>query len=167
MKYALDDLLRVREFREASRGNEMKAKKLLLDQAEILVKKKEKDLSEHQAWRVDREDALYDEVKGRHIRLKDLDDLKLKVGLMREKEAVLENDVIEAERARESAEEVFVESRDTYHSAVKEKKKIEEHKKIWVEEMTGEEEKSQDKEMEEFQKMTEGPDMEEEDVENI
>lgn len=167
MKYVLDDLLRVRAFRETSRGNEMRAKKMLLAQAEGVVKKKEEELSEYRVWRVRREDDLFEEVKGRHINLKDLDDLKLMVGQMREKEALMENDVFEAESERETAEGVYKGARDAYHFAVKEKKKIEEHKKIWVKEVYREEEQARDKEMEEFQKMTGGPDMEEEDDEDI
>jgi hypothetical protein len=162
VKYTLQELLRVREFRETSRANEMKVKKARLNDAERMVAIKKEELSEYRIWRVQKEDSLYEEVQGSYISLKDLDNLKLKVSLLREKEALLDNNLVEAEKARETVREEFQRARNAYHHAVREKRKIEEHKKIWLEEMAREEERATDKEMEEFQRRMIHPDMEEE-----
>jgi len=168
MKYVLQDLLRVREFRETAAGSEVKKKKSRFDHAQRTVTEKEKALSDYHTWRLEKEDSLYDEIANRLVTLKDLDDLKMNIALLREKETALENDLLEAQKALNLAAEELEEAKDAFRLAIREKRKIEEHKTIWIGEAVKEEERAQDKEMEEFQKMMKNPDqMEVENDENF
>jgi hypothetical protein len=168
MKYVLEDLLKVRDFRETSAGNEVKKKKGRLLHAERVVKAKEDEVSDYHSWRLEKEESMYEEVKNKQITLQDLDGLKFRVASLRENEAALENDLLEAERDRNLATEELEKAQSTYRLAVREKRKIEEHKKIWLGDMQKEEERAQDKEMEEFQKQMKSMDeMESESDENF
>lgn len=149
-KYYLEDLLKVRKFREEIAGNEALVKKTKLEEAVALVKKKKKELVEYRKWRIETEQKLFDDIKGKLINLKELDDIKIKIGLMREKEALLEQEIMEARKKRNSAQKKLEEAQEAYRTAIRETEKIEEHKKMWLEELTKEEEELQDKELEDF-----------------
>ena len=152
MKYGLEDLLKVRKFREDSARNEVMVKKHLLDEAINLVQAKERKLREYQCWRVRTEEAMYDEIRNTFVSLKELDELKLQVSLMREKEISLEKDLMDAVNAREKANEDLAKAKEVYNRAVKEKTKIEEHREVWSAGMVREEEISQEKELEDIRR---------------
>lgn len=145
--------MRVREHRETAAGNAVKAKRNLLDEARRLLKEKEKALADYRKWRIQKEESLYGEVKDQNISLKELDDLKLKIVLLREKETELEHEILKAEQARDKAEDELSQAMSAYRKAIREKKKIEEHREKWLEEASLEEERERDKELEEYQKM--------------
>jgi type III secretion protein O len=152
MKYVLEELRRVREFRETSAANDVMVRKNLLDEAALKVDLKAKELADYHAWRPERERELFEEIKNRKVELKSLDDLKLNIAQLREKEAALENELIESERDLDAAKEALDEAKKIFRAATLEKNKIEEHKKVWVSETAKEMERFQDLEMEEFQR---------------
>jgi len=150
MKYILEDLLRIRGWREEKAQREVTKKKLALDQALQLAAARRKSLSDHVHWRLQTEDRLYREIEGKSVQLRDLEDIKLKVALMREDEAAHEKALQESEGAATTAGKALEEARSLYRLAVKETRKVEEHKKVWLAEALKGEEREAEKELEDF-----------------
>ena len=166
MDYVLENLLRVRQHRKDAAGSQVRAKSYALENADRLVQQTRQQLDEYVVWRVKTEDTLYEEVKSQQISLKELDDLKIKVLLLREKQTFLEKELFEARSAREAAEKKLDEARKAYQEKQREMMKIEEHKKIWLTETRKQQELSREKEMEEFRRHNESINEDVDDVEN-
>jgi hypothetical protein len=150
MKYVLEDLIRVRRIREDGAQHEVIRKRHDLETAAQSVVEKKAGLSDYIKWRVAKEDRLYSGIQGKIVGRQDLEDLKLKVALMRDQEAAYEKDVEEAERALEIARDKLEEAKGNYRSAVREVQKMDEHKKAWLTERHKEEELEAEKELEDF-----------------
>ena len=108
MKYPLEDLLRVRNFREDNAANELTKRRRAVEAAEDLVKQRKRELEEYIQWRIQREEELYREVMQKPVQLKELDDLKQDIQLLREKESLYEERIREAENGVVQAKEALV-----------------------------------------------------------
>jgi hypothetical protein len=154
MKYPLEDLLRVRQFREDERAQELTRKRGEVEAAAQLVEKRKQELTAYTAWRINREKELYDEVMLREIEVKDLDALKLNIQILRENELAYGERVKEAEKALEAAQQALAAAQAAYMKAVRDKGKIEEHKGWWAQEEAKEAEANAEKELEDFRVRT-------------
>jgi type III secretion protein O len=150
MKYALQDLLRVRDFREENASREVRVKQHQLNEAIKTLEQKKKEVEEYRIWRVEKEVSLYDEIINKIVGMEKLDELKLTIARLREREAELEKEVLDAQKAKETAEKNLEKAKESYAAAVKDKKKIETHKEIWTDEMLKEADAALEKEMEDF-----------------
>lgn len=150
MKYPLQDLLRVRLFREENAQAEVTKKRAELEQAEEAVKEREQELAEYIKYRETREEELYDDIMKKPVQLRNLDDLKVDIQILREKQGLYEQKVDEAKQERVTAEEKLEETRRAYLLSVKERQKIDEHKEIWTQEMDKVREADAEKELEDF-----------------
>ncbi|MFH0787909.1 MAG: YscO family type III secretion system apparatus protein [Pseudomonadota bacterium] len=133
-KYALGDLHKVKKIREDLAVNTVVIKRRCLEEAEKILKKKEQDLLSYKAWRQQAEETLYQEIINTPVRLKNLDELQIKVKMMRDEELSLEKKLIEAANQGQKANEDLLGAREVYRNARKEKEKIEEHRKAWLKE---------------------------------
>jgi type III secretion protein O len=133
-KYALGDLLKVKKIREDIAANTVVAKRRCLEEAEKVLKRKEKDLQDYNHWRIRAEETLYREIINKPVRLRDLDEMRSKIKMMRDKELSLEARVIEAGNECRKADADLKAARKVYRNAMKEKEKIEEHRKVWQKE---------------------------------
>jgi hypothetical protein len=150
MKYPLEELLNVRRHREETAQVEVTRRRRHLESAEETVRRKEKELEEYIAWRTEREEQLYREIIDQQIQIRALDDLKLKISLLREKQVIYEDHVTEAKRNLQEAEATLTEAQDQYRTSVKESEKIDEHKELWAQEERKRCEAEAEKEMEDF-----------------
>jgi len=150
MRYVLEDLLQVREFRRYSAENEVIGRKRRLEEAVRAVRDKEQALRDYIDWRIEREAGLFEEIRNKLVVPAALENLKQHFFLLREKELVFEKAVMEAEKARKEAVEELEKARDAYNTAVRRKQKIEEHKTRWMDAFKKEQEREQEKEMEDF-----------------
>ncbi len=150
MKYPLQDLLRVRNIREDNAANELARRRTEVEAAEKIVEQRKQELKEYTEWRIRREEELYQEIIEKKVQLKELDDLKQSIGLLREKEFVYEDRIREAERLLREAQEALEQAHEEYRAAVKNRQKIDEHKSIWAQEEAKIDEANQEKELEDF-----------------
>ena len=149
-RYPLEDLLRVRLFREDNAASEMSRRRTELESARALVVQRSKELEEYVEWRIRREEELYEEIIHKEVKLRSLDDLKQDIQLLREKQLVYEEKVREAERGVKDAEDALEQAHAAYLETVKDRQKIDEHKEIWAKETMKAAEADQEKEMEDF-----------------
>ena len=150
MRYALEDLLKLRGFKFQAASDELKKHRAVFEEALQTEMRKKKALTTYRAWRVKEENTLFSGFRNKRINIKKLDDFKLNIQFLREKEIDLKRKLSEAADARQEAAEALEEARRAYFAALREKQKIEEHKKAWAEAERKETERLEDKEMEEF-----------------
>lgn len=154
MKYPLQDLLTVRGFREEKLAGEMTKRRAELADAQQAVEDRRRERDEYIEWRVKREEELYQEVMNQSLAVRDLDDLKLKIQLLRDDEVVYEQRILEAKNAVETAETNLQEAKAAHRNAVRDLDKIEQHQEMWAQEAAREHEANQEKELEDFRVRT-------------
>lgn len=150
MQYPLHDLLRVRQWREDERAAELARRRAAVEEAEQQLARRQRELEEYGAWRVRREQQLYDEVLFREIEVRDLDDLKLNIRLLRENELTYRDRVKTAADELTSARQALEAARQAHLKASRDRGKIEEHRGWWEAVAAREAEAKQELELEDF-----------------
>lgn len=159
-RYLLQDLLNVRQLREDAAHDLVMASRRVLEQAEQEVVRRKQELVDYTAWRIQREAELYDQIINHQVQLRNLDDLKIDIQLLREKESLYEQRILEAQKGVEDARNSLHKAEADFRQASKDKRKLEEHKDMWVQDLAKEAEVAADKETEDFK--VKDPDVEEE-----
>ena len=148
--YPLATLLAVRRYREDAAARQVRARTQDLDLATATLAGAESDLYEYRGWRLNREEALFQEVKNQEICVADLDHLKQTILLLRQQQEVLEKEISAAKVARETARTSLAESQTAWKAAVGNTSKIREHRRRFMAAQKKEDERFQEKETEEF-----------------
>jgi type III secretion protein O len=149
-RYPLQDLLRVRVFREDNAQSELTAQRKKVVEAEQLVEQCKTEVVEFHAWRLKREDELYEEIIRQQVQRNDLDDLRAKIEGLRAEELAYEQKVLDAETALKSAREKLVKAHAAWQQATRDREKISEHREQWMQEEAKESENNAEKELEDF-----------------
>ncbi len=131
MKYALGDLLRVRNFRVDAAMRQVVAARqhLLLCQKQRSTKQQE--LNEFIRHRLAREKALYDEILGKSIKLSTLEEIKDKIRLLRMEQTAFEQQLLDAQRSVDAANEALRDAQNQHRRAVRAEEKLKQHQQIW------------------------------------
>lgn len=151
-KYELSDLLKVRELREDTASKAVAQAQEKLESCEHYLERKKKELADYREWRPGEEDRIFAQIMKKEISQEKLSEVKAKIAILRDKEAVIEKEVEDAEIAVTEAEKELEEAKEAHRAAMRELEKIKEHKEHWTEEAKKEDEFLADKEMEEFKK---------------
>ncbi len=151
-KYALQDLLKVRELREEAASKAVAKAQDKLKACEQYLEKKRKELADYKEWRPQEEKRMYDKIMKKEISQEKLREVKADIAVLRDREVAIEKEVEEAEVAVQEAEQGLQKAKDDHKASMRELEKIKEHKDIWIEEAKKEEEFAMDKELEEFRK---------------
>ena len=160
-RYLLQDLLNVRGRREDAAHDRVMASRKLLEQAELEVVRRKQERVDYIAWRIQREEELYQQIMNHLVQIRNLDDLKIDIQLLREKESVYEQRILEAEKGVADAKDALHNAEAELRKASRDKRKLEEHKDMWTQELAKEAEMGADKETEDFR--VKDPDIEDED----
>lgn len=146
----LHELLKIKNIREQTAETEVRKCKNRVDAAKQEVRDKQKEFDEYVEWRGQEEKRLYDNIMNMEIHQNDLDHLKQKIALLREKDITLELAVAEAEKQVAVEEQALVEAREHHAKAMQAVQKFEEFTKVQDKEAKKEAERLEDLEMEEF-----------------
>ena len=150
MTYALQGLLSVRNFREESAASQMASSRVALEEAEALVETREKEKAAWHQERLRQEDLLFKEIHKKLVQLKDLDDVKQRVLILRDRELALVKKVHDARAAVKTAQKKLEEDTRRWRMAVRDKEKIVAHRQDWEQESAREQERLAELEMEDF-----------------
>jgi type III secretion protein O len=127
----LKDLLKIKQHRETNAENAVARQRRLLEERIADVQRAREEAARFHTERVRREQALFDDLKGRTVGLRDLEDMKRAVSALREKEASMEARIIDAqnqvEKEEQRLEEARQEHRDTMREVAKFKELLEAH----------------------------------------
>ena len=150
MKYPLQDLLRVRLFREDAAQSEVTAARRRVEDARELIVRREQELADYIRQRKRREEELYDEVFRQEVQVRDLDDLKMNIQILRDRQSGYEDAVEQARSELIEAEKALAEAIAAHALTVKDRQKIDEHKSVWAQEEAKRCEAEAEKELEDF-----------------
>ncbi len=148
--YLLQDLVRVREFREDRAGKAVIKARSVAEEARLDLRKKEKELTAYRKWRVEEEDRLIRSIMLKKVKLGEITDLRLDIAALREGELDHLDAVKKAEGDLDKALEDLEQARLAHIRATQELEKLLEHREAWRDEMKLESERVEDLEMEEF-----------------
>ena len=146
----LHELLKIKNIREQAAETEVRKCKNRVEAAKEEVKKKQQEFVEYVEWRGKEEQRLYDNIINTEVRQNDLDNLKKKVAMLREKDVTLEQAVAEAEKKVEEEKQALEKAREEHAKAMQAVQKFEEFTKVQDAEAKKEAERIEDLEMEEF-----------------
>ncbi len=146
----LHELLKIKNIRKQSADDDVRKCKNRLEVAQQEVQTKQQEFDDYVDWRCKEEQRLYDNIINMEIRQKDLDHLKKKIALLREKDVTLEQAVNEAEKKVTEEKQALETARDVLTKAMQAVEKFEEFTRVLDEESAKEAERIEDLEMEEF-----------------
>ncbi|MFO1450222.1 MAG: YscO family type III secretion system apparatus protein [Opitutaceae bacterium] len=149
-RYALQDMVRVRQHREEQASEAVaRARRALLEAEKALVAAQTK-LEEYAVWRVQEEKRRLDALMRRMLKLGELSDVRQEIAALREHEFTLMDEVKRAEAAVTEARVRLDEARVRHAQAVRDLEKLLEHRTLWQREVAREDELAEDLELEEF-----------------
>ncbi|MCY4330067.1 MAG: YscO family type III secretion system apparatus protein [Endozoicomonadaceae bacterium] len=146
----LHDLLRIKKIREKSAHEAVKRCRYKVEQAVIDLQKKEKALEDYLQWRKAEEKRLYDEIMNTQVKERELDLLKRRVVIMREKDSVLEDDINKAKEHLTQCKKELEEAEQLYRKAMQTVEKFETFIEVLDEEAAQEAARAEEAELEEF-----------------
>ena len=146
----LHELLKVKRIREKSAHDEVQKCKYRLEEAHREVRRKKDEFHKYVEWRCKEEQQLYDNIINTEVKQKDLDNLKKKIALLREKDVLLEQTVHEAQKKVTEAEAELDEAREAHAKTIQSVEKFEGFTSALDEEAAKEAARLEDLEMEEF-----------------
>jgi type III secretion protein O len=126
MHEVIGRIVDVKEMREERAGDELRRCRLALEAAARRVEQSRRELVEYRDWRVRRENEMYDAIEQKLVRVRDLEDLKTDIGLLRGKEQVFQEKILQAEKARQEAHKAQTTAEKALELAVKARQKFEE-----------------------------------------
>lgn len=144
-----DDLLRIKQHREQTAANEVLRQKRRLEESAKSVEQARQDAAEYHDYRLQREISLFDEIKNRTVLLRDLENMKLRVALLREKEADMEARILEAEKQLTQVKQDLEQARQQHMEAVREQEKFKQFMEVQWENKRREEAIREEQELEE------------------
>jgi type III secretion protein O len=116
----------VKLLREERAQEESRRRRYALEEAVRELERSRQAATDYHSWRTAEEARLYDGIKGRLVRLSELEDLKTQVGILRARELDLQRRVDEADAARVKAVEAMQAAARALEDAVKARQKFEE-----------------------------------------
>lgn len=144
-----DSLLRIKAFREdAAAGAVTRQKRLVEERTRKLADAREEATKFH-AFRIRKEQQLFEEIRGLTVALRTIEDMKRKVAGLREQESLKEQEVKDAEKALEEAKNALEQARADYQAAVREHEKFKQLTGILREEELRAEARREENELEE------------------
>lgn len=150
MKALLDDLCRIKQLREANALAEARKRRYRFEECVRARDRTEQELADFQAWRPVREGELFADIRRKPVVLKEVDDYKAAIGLLRERENLLAERSSEAEKALATAKEELAVAMAVHAAALKAKEKFAEFLGIQRREAHRLKEYREDLELEEF-----------------
>ncbi len=109
-----EQLLSIKAIREQGAANAVRRAKAAVEEAEEAVVIAEKEVEEYRAYRLQEEPRLFEEIRGKGVKLDEIDDMKYKVSLLRTKEEELQK-VVEDKRQKVADAEANLQQAENEH----------------------------------------------------
>ena len=145
----INDLLRIKIFREQQAERAVQKARLILAEASEALKKAKVALEEFTEESLQREKSMYDDLCQRLVFLKEIENVLVDIEMMKEKSVELRKEVESAELNRKECTERELEAHKIYIDAVRMREKFDELRNTVLEENEAAIEKFEELEMEE------------------
>lgn len=150
MSAVLEDLHRIKQLRENSADIAVRKQTVIVQHAVQQLEQTQQTLRDYQHWRPQREHALFADIQHQEVKLKQIDDHQAALGLLRERENQLADQVKQAEQALQTARNSLQQAQQQQILARKATAKFAEFVAVWRAEVKREQDYQEDLEMEEF-----------------
>lgn len=150
MTYPLEELLKVRVHREEAAQIAVTAQRAAVEHADATVQARRQELADYIEYCKRREAEMYEDIMDREVQMRDLDDLKLSISLLQQRQHQIEDQVQSAQQELKQAQAELAQAQADLAAAAKDRRKIDEHKSVWSREEARRAEAEVEKEMEDF-----------------
>lgn len=148
--YLLQDLVRVREFREDRASKALSRAQRLVEEAKKSLQEKEKQLKTYKIWQIEEEERLIQSIMLKKVQIGDIQDLRLDIVALKDKEFELIDSVKKAEAELDRALDELKRAQKKHIETVQDLEKLLEHRETWLEEEKAENELREELELEDF-----------------
>ncbi|MEE4377501.1 MAG: YscO family type III secretion system apparatus protein [Candidatus Competibacteraceae bacterium] len=121
-----DELLRIKAFREQSAALAVTRQKRLVEECAQAVQQARGDVVKFREYRVQQEQQHFDDIKGRPVPLRAIEDMKLHAAALKEKESALEAQILVEEKRLKETKQVLEQARQRHAEAVRAHEKFNE-----------------------------------------
>lgn len=149
MAYPLQALVLVADRRENAAAALVAAAEQEWRDACRAVERCQEEVKRYGRWRVEEEKRLFESIRETPVARKRLDEHNEAIRALRQREADLEQALVDAEADRDKKAAALAEAKDAHREALKEKQKIAEHRARWIEGEKVEALRSEEAELEE------------------
>jgi len=119
-----DDLLRIKAHREQSASSEVLRQKRLIEERARELERSKADVERFIARRIEEEKQLFEVIRGQPVGLRDIEDMRQQVDLLRAREARMQTEVMEAKQRLQEARQGLEAARSRHQAAVREHEKF-------------------------------------------
>ena len=119
-----DDLLRIKAFREQNAAHAVMRQRRIVEERVQAVQQARDKATEFHTYRVQKEQQLFDDIKGQAVAVREIETMKQRVATLREQEAELESQILAAEKQLKDAQQALEESRQQHAEKVREHEKF-------------------------------------------
>jgi type III secretion protein O len=119
-----DDLLRIKAFREQDAAHAVTRQRRIVEECAKAMERARAKVVEFRVYRVNKEQQLFDEIKGRPVAMRAIEMMKQRVAELRGQEAELENQILAAEKQLRDAQQSLEEARRQHAKKVREHEKF-------------------------------------------
>lgn len=113
----LEELLKIKRIRERDAETAVHLAERKLAEAHEAVRAAKQAVSDHHEFRLKEEVRLFEEIRGEPVHVRDFDEMKQSVAMLRKTEADLEETVAEKTKAIAPAEEALQSAQEAYREA--------------------------------------------------
>lgn len=150
MTALLAELYRIKQLREANALIEVRKRRYHVEECARAKAQKTSELADYRHWRPTREDELFADIRHKPVVLKAVDDYKAALGLLRERENGLADQVKQIEQVLATAKEELTAAEVSHAAALRAKEKFAEFLDIQRREVQRFKDYREDLELEEF-----------------
>lgn len=146
----LEQLLTIKKFREQSATNELRRAQHRLEQAVRLVQSKRQELRDYHQWRLAKEDELFANLQQQPVAMREIDDFKATLALLRSNEMAKEEAIRQAQKGQQEAQAGLEQARQALTKATRAREKFDQQVAQWRQQVNALREYREEIEMEEF-----------------
>jgi type III secretion protein O len=116
----------VKELRVERAEEAVQAARIVLEEAGRRVVEREREVEDYRVWRRRKEVQLFDELQTKLVTVREIEDVKIEIGLLRGRETLFEQKIIDAKAERTKSHEALDTCTRAHEAAVKNLQKFKE-----------------------------------------
>lgn len=118
------ELLRIKIHREQNAGQAVRRQQQVVEQHVQTVEQARQEVVHFRDYRMQKEQQLFDEIKGQLVTLRAIETMNQNVAALREQEALLEARILDEEKRLKEMQKVLEEARQRHQATIREREKF-------------------------------------------
>ena len=118
------ELLRIKVHREQNAGQAVRRQQQVVEQQVQTVEQARQEVVQFRDYRMQKEQQLFDEIKGQLVALRAIETMNQNVAALREQEALLEARILDEEKRLKEMQKALEEARQRHQATIREREKF-------------------------------------------